>query len=80
MNASYQLFDLISGTVLDVFARESDALNLLIALRHEHGDEAIRRFALTCETGEESTLVAMEDDLVRRVQREAAEVSTARPR
>ena len=77
MDSSYHLFDLISGNVLDVFARESDAVDILIAMRVEHGDDAVRRFALTRETDDESTLVAMADDLLRRVHRKPAEASTA---
>jgi hypothetical protein len=63
MDACFELFDLPSGNVFDVFDNENAALDALIDVGREHGEEAVRRFALL-RCGEESSLVAMEDALV----------------
>ena len=70
MNASYELIDLISGNLFDAYERESDALDMLIEIDLAQGAEAVRRFALLREVDGDSGLIAMEDDLVRRVQQE----------
>ena len=67
MNSCFELFDLQSGNVLDVFDHEYAALDALIDMEREHGEEAVRRFALL-RCGEESSLVAMEDALVKLVK------------
>ncbi len=67
MDATYELFDLASGNVFDAYESESDALDVLIEMDLAHGHEALRRFALLRELDGDSQLIAMEDELVRRV-------------
>jgi hypothetical protein len=68
MDATYELFDLASGNVFDAYESESDALDVLVEMDLAHGHEAVRRFALLRELDGDSSLVAMEDELVRRVE------------
>lgn len=74
MDSCFELFDLQSGNVLDVFDHEDAALDVLIEVGREHGEEAVRRFALL-RCGEESSLVAMEDALVELVVSQSQRVS-----
>jgi hypothetical protein len=63
MDTYYQLFDLESGNLIADFAQEHEAWD---ALRSLEPDE-IHRLGLVRMEDDEVTLVAMEDDLVRRV-------------
>ena len=67
MNSHFELFDTVSGNVLDIYDRESDAIEALIEIALASGSGTIARFALTREVNGESHLVAMGNDLVRRV-------------
>ena len=75
MDTEFELFDLISGNVLDTFPRECDAIEALVEIARESGEGEVARFALTQDQDGQITLVAMKDDLVRRV---AAELGKAR--
>jgi hypothetical protein len=77
MDKSYELIDLVSGNLFDAYDRESDALDVLIEIDLEHGPEAVRRFALLRDVDGDSSLIAMEDELVRRVQQEEQQTLTA---
>jgi hypothetical protein len=70
MASGFELFDIISGNVVDVYECESDAIAALVELARESGLREIARFALLCEQEGESTLVAMKDALVLRVEAE----------
>jgi hypothetical protein len=74
MDSCFELFDLQSGNVFDVFHHEYAALDALIDIEREHGEEAVRRFALL-RCGEKSSLVAMEDALVELVASQIQRVS-----
>ena len=63
MDTYYQLFDLESGNLVADFAQEHDAWE---ALRSLEPDE-LHRLGLVRMEDDEVTLVAMDDDLVRRV-------------
>ena len=65
---SFEIHDLISGNVFDVFDHESDALEALVAYAVDQGLKAVARFALLRERDGASSLVAMEDDLVELVR------------
>lgn len=62
MDTYFQLFDLESGNLIADFAEENEAWE---ALRSLEPDELLRLGLLRMED-EEVTLVAMDDDLVRR--------------
>jgi hypothetical protein len=64
METTFELFDVATGNVFDAYERESDAWDVLIAIELEQGSEAVRRFALLQNVDEDSSLIAMEDDLV----------------
>lgn len=68
MKSHFELFDLVSGNVLDIYDRESEAIDALIELSLDSGVGTIARFALTQECNGDSQLVAMGDDLVRLVE------------
>jgi hypothetical protein len=67
MPASYEIFDLVSGNVLDVYDCEGDALDALADIALERGTAEVGRFALFRESDSNSALVAMKDDLVQLV-------------
>lgn len=69
MHAHYELFDVASGNMIEVYEREDDAIDALIDVVATHGSTAIETFALTRIDRGQPTLIAMEDELVRRVQR-----------
>ena len=63
MDTCFQLFDLKSGNLIADFAQEHEAWD---ALRSLDPDE-VHRLGLVRMDDEDVTLVAMEDELVRRV-------------
>lgn len=67
MQQHFELFDILSGNVLDTFDRESDAIDALVEISREGGAGAVARFALFREINGESQLIAMQDTLTRRV-------------
>ena len=67
MKPQFEVFDLVSGNVLDIYDGESDAIEALIEIASDSGVGTIARFALMREHNGESILVAMGDDLVHRV-------------
>ena len=70
MNTYYQLVDLASGNVIEDYERESDAIDALIQVVVNHGPQAIETFALTRITAGQAVLIAMQDELVLRVEDE----------
>jgi hypothetical protein len=66
----YELFDLASGNVIEDYERECDAIDALIAVVSKHGPQAIETFALTHVEGGQPVLIAMEEELVLRVDQE----------
>jgi hypothetical protein len=69
MDSHYELFDVASGNMVEVYECEGDAIDALIDVVSTHGLAAIETFALTRMDHGRPTLIAMEDELVRRVQR-----------
>lgn len=70
LDAYFELFDLASGNVIEDYARESDAIDALIQVVRNHGSQAIETFALTHVVNGKPALIAMQADLVLRVERE----------
>jgi hypothetical protein len=70
MNSNFEIFDTVSGNVVDVYERECDAIEALVDIARERGTAEVARFALFRERDGESTLVAMKDALVLRVEAE----------
>lgn len=77
MNSSVILFDLKSGNVMEDFASESDAWDALREMADDHGLEAIEDLSLLLMRDGQPTLIAMEDDLVRRVARELSQAAVS---
>lgn len=67
MDVFFELFDLVSGNVVDDFATEDEAMEALRAAEREHGLEAIHDIALLRFENGHPSLVAMERDLAKRV-------------
>jgi len=78
MNPSFVLFDLLSGNVITDFASESDAWDSLCRDASEAGLESIENLSLLRIQDGHPTLVAMEDELVRRVAHEMSQVASKR--
>jgi hypothetical protein len=79
MASCFELFDLVSGNVFDVYERESDAIDALIEFARESGADEVGRFALTHVQDDDSSVIAMRDELVRRVEAETKRlISTPR--
>lgn len=70
LDAYFELFDLESGNVIEDYARESDAIDALIQVVSNNGSQAIETFALAHVTNGKPVLIAMQADLVLRVERE----------
>jgi hypothetical protein len=70
VTASIVLFDLLSGNVITDFVNEREALDALCQIAREDGLEAVADLALTRIANGHPKLIAMEDDLVRRVASE----------
>jgi hypothetical protein len=77
MNLPIILFDLQSGNVMEGFASEGDAWDALQEMAEEHGLEAIEDLSLLHMRDGQPTLIAMEDELVRRVTRELSPEAVA---
>lgn len=75
MDTFYQLFDLESGNLIAEFAQEHEAWD---ALRTLEPDE-LSRLGLVRMDGEDVTLVAMDDELVRRVRGNVITYSVIEP-
>jgi hypothetical protein len=73
MSSSIILFDLRSGNVMTDFACERDAWDELRAMAHDDGPEAVEGLSLLLMEDGLSTLIAMEDELVRRVVDETSQ-------
>jgi hypothetical protein len=69
----FELFDLVSGNVIEDFATEEAAIDALRAAEREHGPEAIGDIALLRFDNGHPTLIAMEGDLVERVAQSTVE-------
>jgi hypothetical protein len=67
MNSPIILFDLLSGNVITDYACESDAWTALREIAEDDGLEAIADLSLMRMRDGHPTLIAMEDELVRRV-------------
>jgi hypothetical protein len=70
----YVLFDLMSGNVITDYANESDAWQALCRAAADDGLESIANLSLLRVEDGQPTLIAMDDDLVRRVERELGRV------
>ena len=73
MNSPIILFDLRSGNVIAAYAGENDAWTALRHMAEEDGLEEIEDLALSRMQDGHPTLIAMEDELVRRVAREMSQ-------
>jgi hypothetical protein len=73
MNSPIILFDLLSGNVITDYACESDAWTALREIAEEDGLEAIADLSLMRMRDGHPTLIAMEDELVRRVTHEMSQ-------
>lgn len=78
MDSYYELFDLESGNVIEDYPREEDAIDALMQVIAEHGSAAIETFALTHVTNGKPILIAMQSDLVVRVEREMERLALQR--
>ena len=67
MNSPIILFDLRSGNIMEGFASEEDAWRALRDMAEEHGLEAIEDLSLLRMRDGHPTVIAMENELVRRV-------------
>jgi hypothetical protein len=79
MAAYYELFDLRSANVMEHFVSEREAWDALRHMALEYGVEELNGLALSQTENDRSTLIAMEDQLVRRVARQM-EQEKASPR
>lgn len=70
MSTYYELFDFRSGNVMEHFDQEREAWHALRQMAIEFGIDELRDIGLSYTHDGQSTLVAMDDDLVRRVLRE----------
>lgn len=68
MDFYFELFDLESGNVIEDYECESDAIDALIQVVADHGFQAIGTFALTHVTHGKPVLIAMQADLVLRIE------------
>jgi hypothetical protein len=75
MDTYYQLFDLESGNLIGEFDLESDAWQALRSLKREE----LYRLGLVQMRGSEVTLVAMDEDLARRVHDTLVPFRTVEP-
>jgi hypothetical protein len=78
MHSSYELVDLRSGNMIEDYDHERDAIETLVRVAEVHGIEAIATFALAHMQGSKRRLVAMQDELVSRVEQEMGLVSQHR--
>jgi hypothetical protein len=78
MDAYFELFDLESGNVIEDYVSERDAIDALVQVVVNHGSQAIETFALTHVTNGKSMLIAMQDELVLRVEREMEQLALQR--
>jgi hypothetical protein len=76
MNLPFLLFDLVSGNVMTAFASEDEALSALRETAAEDGVEAIKNLSLLIVRDGHLTLVAMEDERVRRAIGDDAELDS----
>jgi hypothetical protein len=70
MNTYYELFDLESGIVIEDFDLKSDAIEALVLVVERHGFPAIGTYALTRVESGKPVLIAMQEELVARVERD----------
>jgi hypothetical protein len=70
MDSYYELVDLASGNMVEDYDDEQDAIEALVRVAKEHGSEAIATFALAHVQGSNRRLVAMQGDLVMRIEQE----------
>ena len=75
MHSYYQLFDLESGNLIADFAQEHEAWDALRRL----APEEIRGLGLMHMENDELTLIAMDEELVRRVVSNVIPFSTREP-
>jgi hypothetical protein len=68
MDSYYELFDLASGNVIEDYESENEAIDALIQVVVNHGSQAIETFALTQVISGQPRLIAMQKDLVVRVE------------
>jgi hypothetical protein len=78
MDAYFELFDLESGNVIEDYVSERDAIDALVQVVVNHGPQAIETFALTHVSNGKSVLIAMQDELVLRVEREMEQLALQR--
>jgi hypothetical protein len=78
MDSYFELFDLASGNVIEDYECERDAIAALVDVVLNHGIRVIGTFALTRVQSGQPTLIAMEDDLVRLVEREMSQLAANR--
>jgi hypothetical protein len=69
MDRYFELIDRASGTMLKDYGTEMEALRDLKAFGREHGREGLKGLALLLVEDDRPTLVAMEDELIARVER-----------
>lgn len=78
MRTIYQLFDLLSGNVIAAYAQECDAWDDLRHMATTYGLAELHGLGLLQMQDGQLTLVAMEDELVRRVARHLSEHDASR--
>lgn len=78
MDSYFELFDLESGNVIEVYERESDAIDALVQVVVAHGIQAIETFALTYVQSGHPVLIGMQDDSMRRVEQETQRLVSGR--
>jgi hypothetical protein len=69
MDRYFELIDRASGTMLKDYGTELEALRDLKAYGREHGQEGLKGLALLLVENDRPSLVAMEDELIARVER-----------
>lgn len=78
MDSYYELVDVASGNMIEDYDHERDAIEALVRVVEEHGSEAIATFALAHVQGSQRRLVAMQVDLVLRVEQEMGRLVSQR--
>jgi hypothetical protein len=78
MNSFYELYDFRSGNVMEHFAQERDAWDALREMAMEFGIDEMHDLGLSFTNDGKTTLIAMEGDLVQRVERELSQVPSKR--
>jgi hypothetical protein len=69
MDAYYELIDLAPGNMVEDYDCEQDAIDALMRVLQEHGSRETGSFGLAHVQGSQRRLMAVQDDLILRVEK-----------